>query len=213
MDPPLEPFACYQNTWSWCKSCCVDPSGYCNYSSPILIDVDGNGFALTDNAGGVYFDVDSNGTPEKLAWTAIGSDDVWLVLDRDGNGTIDNGTELFGDRSPQPQPPLGEQRNGFLALAVFDKFEDGGNSDGYITKKDFIFENLRLWKDSNHNGFSEPEELFTLPELGVTALRLDYKMSKKTDEHGNQFRWRAKVDGAKKTRLGRWAWDVILKTQ
>lgn len=152
--------------------------------SPIIIDIKGDGIELTGIAGGVRFDLNSN-----------------------GNGKIDNGQELFGNFTPQP-PVLNP--HGFLALAEYDKTANGGNSDGVIDSLDAIFSSLRLWQDGNHTGISEAGELHKLRSLGLKAISLDYKGSRRTDEYGNMFRYRAKVDDARNAQIGHWAWDVFL---
>lgn len=185
--------------WSCTSQSCVR-------NSPVLIDVRGDGFALTNKAQGVDFNFNGTG-PERLSWTAPNSDDAFLVLDRNGNGKVDDSTELFGNQTPQPS---NYNPNGFLALAEYDRAARGGNSDGVIDSRDTIFNALRLWQDMNHNGVSEAAELDTLRELGIARLELDYKESKRTDAYGNQFRYRAKVWDVKGEQVGRWAWDVFL---
>lgn len=209
--PPPPNFMCSNEIPEWgnCPYTVGGPG--CSYS-PVLVDTRSDGFALTDAARGVDFDIDGNpgAVKERLSWTEAGTDDAWLALDRNGNGLIDSGRELFGNFTTQPRSPAGVEANGFNALAIYDGAGKGGNSDGVIDGRDAIFTSLRLWRDENHDGVSQPDELHTLPALGITSLGLDYKESKRTDGYGNRFVYRAKVNDAKGAKAGRWAWDVFL---
>jgi hypothetical protein len=171
----------------------------------------GNGFELTDAAHGVLFDIGHTGTPIQISWTA-NANNAFLVLDRDGNGQITDGGELFGNFTSQP---TSSTPNGFLALAVYDLPANGGNGDGVIDAKDAVFSKLRLWVDANHDGISQAEELHTLPEMGVVSINLNYYESGHTDQYGNAFRFAANINQgqAGASSIGQKAVDVFLVMQ
>lgn len=183
----------------------------CLPSTPIIVDIDGSGYRLTDYAGGVSFDMFSTLKPFQVSWTARGSTNAFLALDRNGNGKIDDGSELFGNFAPQPPS---DDQNGFIALAQYDTAEKGGNGDGVIDGRDTVYSRLRLWIDVNHNAISEPSELHTLQEFGIDWLSFDYKLASRMDRYGNTFRYRAKVGSYQSKGNGpsRYAWDVVLLT-
>jgi len=197
--PPGDGFG----NWYWDTSCCC----WSENDTPIIIDTTGKGFSLTDAVDGVTFDIKANGHPIQIGWTARGSTNAFLALP-EADGLVHNGKDLFGNYTPQPPS---RNPNGFLALAVYDEPENGGNGDGIIDSRDGIFSSLRLWIDANHDGICQPEELHTLPSLGVNSISLHYSLSWRTDQYGNKFRYKAAVnpDDPTESKVGRTAYDVI----
>ena len=147
-------------------------------ASPLVIDLDGDGTVETNKENStVHFDHDNNGFAESTGW--VGKDDGLLVRDINGNGQIDNGTELFGNNSVLSS---GEKAaNGFEALADLDS-----NNDGVFNSSDTAWDDVKVWKDSNGNGIVDEGELLTLTQAGVSGINLDYQDSTTTDENGNQ---------------------------
>lgn len=154
-------------------------------ASPLLIDLDRNGFHLTGLDDPVLFDIDGNGVPEMLGWTAADQLDGFLVLDVNRNGVIDGGNELFGNHSWQLDGSKAD--NGYLALAEYDTLTAGGNEDQAIDASDLCFSQLRVWVDADHDGRSDPGELYSLDEVGITRVDLRYKEHVRTDRHGNEL--------------------------
>lgn len=175
-----------------------------------MIDTDGSGFHMTSAVGGVKFDFYGTGTPIQIAWTAATSTNGWLALDRNGNGTIDNASELFGNITPQPSVP-GTQPNGFIALAVFDMSAVGGNGDGIIDRHDQIWPKLLVWIDENHDGVSQPSELHSLDEIGIHSIDLKYKNSWYLDKYANMFRFKGRLNPVAPDTVNRVIYDVFLQ--
>jgi len=199
-------YLCQTSDGSPLQCYCEFPT--CRTISPIVVDVAGGGYKLTDVTDGVVFDLTGHG-PQKISWTNPRKGNAWLVLDRNHNGVIDNGSELFGSYTPQPYSEDGPP-NGFRALAVHDQPENGGNGNGRIDAGDRVYANLRLWIDGNQNGVSEPAELHTLEEFNIVAIDLAYRLSERRDRYGNRFRYRGDIIERDGARHGRTIWDVIL---
>ncbi len=197
----------------WVQAICawvLESCAQAGCSSPIVIDTDGSGFSLTAAKDGVEFDFFDNGHPVRIAWTAPGSTNGWLALDRNSNGTIDNGLELFGNLTPQPDS---QNRNGFLALAQYDTAPFGGNGDGVIDSQDSVWSGLRVWVDANHDGISQSAELHTLDEIGIQKIDLKYKDSSFVDANGNKFHYKGHLVPIHNDQVNRTIYDVFLTTQ
>ena len=162
-----------------------------NASCPLIIDMDGNGIKTISINKNVFFDLDNNLFAESTGWADKG--DAFLVWDRDNNGVIDSGNELFGNHTRLSSGKKAE--NGFAALAELDS-----NQDNIFDEKDEAWFKLQLWFDRNQNGISEAGELVKLSESGIKSINLSYNNTDHIDESGNHHRQRSSVswkDGRK----------------
>jgi hypothetical protein len=128
-------------------------------SDPLILDMGGDGIELTQAGSGAFFDINGDGRKESTAWVKGSS--AFLVMDRNNNGTIDDGTELFGDQHGA--------LHGFQELARFDS-----NSDSVINNRDTVFKALKVYQDMNGNGRIDSGEVTSLERAGVASINLDF---------------------------------------
>ncbi|WGW91209.1 calcium-binding protein [Pseudomonas aeruginosa] len=142
---------------------------------PLALDLDGDGLETVSSNSGITFDFDGDGLKTGTGWVA--KDDGFLVWDRNGNGTIDNGGELFGVDFVKS--------NGQKASDGFDALRDlDSNRDGIFDVKDEQFGELKIWQDLNQDGIAEANELKSLDGHNITAINLDIEKSTE-DNNGN----------------------------
>jgi hypothetical protein len=155
----------------------VNPTTQYIYNSnptPLVLDLNGDGVRTTSVAKGVWFDVAANGQPALTGWAD--STDGLLVLDLNGDGQINNGTELFGNGTDTAN---GKARDGYVALAQHDL-----NGDGVIDSQDAVFTNLQVWVDGNVDGLTQAGELHSLASLGIVSMSLQAQIGTQVD-NGN----------------------------
>ena len=148
--------------------------------SPIILDLDGNGVRTTSLENGTMFDFSGDGQPVKTAWADPNCG--FLVRDINGNGQIDNASEMFGNFTLLKNGQ--RANNGFDALAEFDL-----NGDGVIDRSEAEKAGILIWNDANLNGKVDPGELLTLEQANILSIQTQYTVSHYTDENGNIWRW------------------------
>ncbi|EAR20406.1 calcium-binding protein [Nitrococcus mobilis] len=146
---------------------------------PLAVDLDGDGIETvgTNGLAGAVFDQNADGVATASGW--IDTDDGLLVMDRNGNGAIDDGRELFGEATRSGD---GTAADGFAALADLDS-----NTDGRIDAADADFAKLRIWQEANGDGVSQAGELHTLEEMGISALNLAHSQTDQSLTGGNRL--------------------------
>lgn len=161
---------------------CDGPTGYNQPCSPIVINLSTGPWTFSGTDDPVLFDINANGRLNRITWTGRGEPLAFLALDRNGNGVIDDGTELFGTATPLA--------SGAAASSGFDALlETDANADGVIDRADAIWTSLLLWADANHDGVSQAGEISRLTDTDVVALRTAFHEASRVDREGNAFRY------------------------
>ena len=181
--------------WAWGN--CMDSSTI----TPLVISLEGKPARFTEADGNFALASDmSVGTD----W--VSAETPWLALDRNANGIIDDGGELFGSATALSMG--GRAENGFVALAELD-----ANHDGVVDGSDPGFASLVVWADRNQNRISEPGELSSLASVGIDSIEVGYLSNRLCDARGNCEIEAARVgfhDASGQMRSGRVA-DVHLR--
>ncbi len=171
--------------------------------TPIIFSiVDGARPTLSSPENGVLFDTCGSGRRERIPWPEPANDAAWLVLDRNKNGFVDDGTELFGNSTALNDG--NRAANGYVALSELD-----ANHDGQIDATDPRYAELRAWIDANRNGWSEPGELHAMSEIGLTSFSTLAAESRQQDRWGNLYRLRSETTWMSAP-LQRFSYDVFL---
>ena len=162
------------------------------YYDPIILDLDGNGVGTASKFGyhGAMFDHDGDGVATATGW--VDKSDGLLVRDVNGDGKINDGSELFGDNTRLDNGELAT--SGMEALADLDD-----NGDGVIDANDKAFAQLKVWQDKNGDGISSDDELMSLAELGIEKIDLNNKETVNKEVDGGIIKEQAtfiKTDGS-----------------
>lgn len=200
-----------------CHTGCVSPAlegihadttpGQC--TSPIVIDVAGEGFHLTSADDGVPFRLHSSDTNEtEMAWTDPKFKNAWLVRPNPDGSVTSLAANMFGNLSPQP---LSNYPNGYLALAYAAQ-QLGCTVSERLDEQvcPALWHQLKLWTDLNHDGIAEPSELATLDAKDIHYISLHYKQTLYTDAYGNTFRYAAAISDSTNDHR---CYDVFLMTK
>jgi Ca2+-binding RTX toxin-like protein len=152
-------------------------SNVVRFNDPLVLDLDGNGVNTVGTNLNIHFDNDGDGNKEQTGW--ISDSDGFVVIDKNSNGTIDDGTELFGSNTILSDGTTAQ--DGYQALKEYDI-----NLDGKIDIHDDVFSQLKIWNDINYNGVSEEGELSSLSELGIKSISVNGESSNQIDQNGNK---------------------------
>ena len=145
---------------------------------PLVFDLGGDGITTVSlEESNSFFDLDNNGFAEKTSW--VSAKEGLLAYDKNGDGIINGGNELFGDRTLMKDGKT-LASSGFVALAEYDD-----NKDGKIDSNDVIYALLRIWQDSDGDGIASAGELRRLVDLGIVSIGLSYSNTGVTDSANN----------------------------
>jgi len=170
-----------------CSGCTADGTPPVEYvGTPLLVNTGSGPWKLTGFDDPVLFDIDADGRADRMAWTARDSSLAFVALDLNGNGRVDDASELFGDHTRLPGGATAP--NGFVALKIYDR-----NDDDVIDAGDAVWSNLLLWTDANHDGTSQSRELTTIADSTIRGLSTEYRRNGRTDSYGNEFRFKSQI--------------------